>query len=408
MQETMTSKRTVVGLFDNMEDANRAATELETRGIRRNEISLIASNEAGKYADYSSGTGEVGKGIAGGAGAGAAIGGGLGLLAGLTALAIPGFGPVIAAGPIAAALTGAGIGAAAGGLIGGLSNAGVSEEDAHLYEEGVRRGGVLLSLRTTDDKTDEAADILDRNGAKNIDEKSREWEKAGWKSGYSAARTSTTTGSKDTAPGDRKIPVVEERLNVGKREVSKRGVRVYSNVTNRPVEENIDLRDEKIHVERRPADRPATEKDFAAFKEGTIELTEVREEPVVSKTARVVEEVVVGKEVDHHTETVRDNVRRTDVKVENTGDLSSYDNDFRADYQKRYATSGRNYDYYKPAYQFGTTYASDAKYRDRDWDAVEPGLRKDWESRGHGTGQGTWEDFKDSVRYGWDRVRGRR
>ena len=166
MQETMTSKRTVVGLFDNMEDANRAATELETRGIRRNEISLIASNEAGKYADYSSGTGEVGKGIAGGAGAGAAIGGGLGLLAGLTALAIPGFGPVIAAGPIAAALTGAGIGAAAGGLIGGLSNAGVSEEDAHLYEEGVRRGGVLLSLRTTDDKSDEAADILDRNGAK--------------------------------------------------------------------------------------------------------------------------------------------------------------------------------------------------------------------------------------------------
>ena len=191
---------------------------------------------------------------------------------------------------------------------------------------------------------------------------------------------------------------------MGKREVSKRAVRVYSDVTNRPVEENIDLRDEKIHVERRPADRPATEKDFAAFKEGTIELTEVREEPVVSKTARVVEEVVVGKEVDHHTETVRDNVRRTDVKVENTGDLSSYDNDFRGDYQKRYATSGRNYDYYKPGYQFGSTYASDAKYRDRDWNAVEPGLRKDWESRGHGT----WEDFKDSVRYGWDRVRGRR
>ena len=80
-------------------------------------------------------------------------------------------------------------------------------------------------------------------------------------------------------------------------------------------------------------------------------------------------------------------MRRTDVKVKNTGDLSSYDNDFRADYQKRYATSGRNYDYYKPGYQFGSTYASDAKYRDRDWNEVEPGLRKDWESRGHGT----WE-----------------
>jgi len=126
----MTGTRTVVGLFDSMDDAHRAVEDLNREGISRDEVSIIASNDKNQYADYSSGTGEVGKGVAGGAGAGAAVGGGLGLLAGLTALAIPGFGPVIAAGPIAAALTGAGIGAAAGGLIGGLRKAGVSESDA--------------------------------------------------------------------------------------------------------------------------------------------------------------------------------------------------------------------------------------------------------------------------------------
>ena len=146
---TMTANRTVVGLFDDFESAQRAAANLERAGIPRDEISIVAGNESGKYKDYASGTGEVGKGVAGGAGAGAAIGGGLGLIAGLMALAIPGFGPVIAAGPIAAALTGAGIGAAAGGLIGGLTKAGVSEQDAEYYAEGVRRGGVLVTVRTT-------------------------------------------------------------------------------------------------------------------------------------------------------------------------------------------------------------------------------------------------------------------
>jgi hypothetical protein len=96
----MTANRTVVALFDDFESANKAASKLETAGIPRDQISVVASNESGKYENYVGGSGEVGKGIAGGAGAGAAIGGGLGLVAGLMALAIPGFGPVIAAGPI--------------------------------------------------------------------------------------------------------------------------------------------------------------------------------------------------------------------------------------------------------------------------------------------------------------------
>src|SRR3954447_24896178 len=127
MTNAMTHTRTVVGLFDSLPEANRAVDELVREGVSRDDVSVIASNANDRYPEYSSGTGEVGKGTAKGAGAGAVVGGGLGLIAGLTALAIPGFGPIIAAGPIAAALTGAGIGAASGGLIGGLSKAGVSE-----------------------------------------------------------------------------------------------------------------------------------------------------------------------------------------------------------------------------------------------------------------------------------------
>jgi len=241
MFNTSTATRTVVGLFDNMEDANRAAAELEREGISRSDVSVIAGNEAGKYADYSSGSGQVGKGIAGGAGAGAAIGGGLGLVAGLTALAIPGFGPIIAAGPIAAALTGAGVGAAAGGLIGGLTKAGVPEHDANYYAEGVRRGGVLLAVKTTDEFSDRAAEILDNNGARDIDEKSRDWTASGWTAPANPADNRTFLKDKDrddisvprgtardNIEGERAIPVVEERLNVGTRVTGRKGVRVYT------------------------------------------------------------------------------------------------------------------------------------------------------------------------------------
>jgi len=393
MTNTTTANRTVVGLFDDFESAQRAAANLERAGIPKDEISIVAGNESGKYKDYASGTGEVGKGVAGGAGAGAAIGGGLGLIAGLMALAIPGFGPVIAAGPIAAALTGAGIGAAAGGLIGGLTKAGVSERDAEYYAEGVRRGGVLVTVRTTDNLAEKAADILDDAGAKDVDEKSHEWRSSGWTPKYDHSRE-----------GDRKMEVVEEDLDIGKREVGGRRVRVYSDVTSKPVEKDVKLRDEKITVDRRAVNRPADPGDLEAFKEGQIELTEKHEEPVVKKRARVVEEVRIGKEVSEHTETVRDAVRRKDVHIDESGSGLTYDTDYQSDYKKNYANRGHQYAYYAPAYQFGSTYANDSRYHDRDWNSVESDVRRNWEARG----EGKWEEFKDAIHYGWDRVRGRR
>jgi uncharacterized protein (TIGR02271 family) len=98
-------------------------------------------------------------------------------------------------------------------------------------------------------------------------------------------------------------------------------VRVISTVVEKPVEEQVTLREETVRVDRRPVNRPATEADFAnASTTGAIEMTETREEAVVAKDARVVEEVVVGKETTERTETIRDTVRRTDVHVEETGE----------------------------------------------------------------------------------------
>jgi uncharacterized protein (TIGR02271 family) len=117
------------------------------------------------------------------------------------------------------------------------------------------------------------------------------------------------------ATGTESIPIVEERLRVGKRDTSMGRVRVRSYVVETPVEEQVTLRQEHVDVERRVVDRPVTDAD-RLFQERTIEATESSEEAVIAKEARVTEEVVIRKEVDEHTETVRDTLRRTEVEVD--------------------------------------------------------------------------------------------
>jgi uncharacterized protein (TIGR02271 family) len=418
--------KTVVGFFNDMSYTDSVVQDLEKAGIRRDQISVVAGDSGEKYKDYASGPGTVGSETASGAGTGAAIGGGLGLIAGLAALAIPGFGPVIAVGPIAAALTGAGVGAAAGGVIGGLTHMGISHEDAQYYAEGIRRGGVVVSVETEDDTmANRAADIMDDHGAEDIEQHAAEWKEGGWSGPPRTEteaipdrmeRSATTKGPDRPATGQletdqpetgqppQSIPVMEEQLKVGKRDVPRRGVRVFTYVTETPVEATVNLREERIDVERRPVDRPASEADFAAFREGTIELTEISEEAVIQKQARVVEEVEVGKQVGQRDETIRDTVRKTDVDVEPMGKAGDYDAEYRRDFESRYAGSGRQYEPYAPAYTYGTTLANDPRNRQREWKDVESDARRDWETRGHGA----WEEFKEAIRHGWDKVRGRR
>ena len=176
------AQRTINALFDRYEDASTAVGKLEAAGIAHGDISLVANNEGDRYSGHTgSGTGEhAGTGAGAGASLGTVLGGGAGLLAGLGLLAIPGIGPVVAAGWLVAAATGAGIGAAAGGLVGSLTGAGLSEDEAHTYAEGVRRGGTLVTVRTEDAHAARVTDILDDHGRVDLDDRAQNWRSQGW------------------------------------------------------------------------------------------------------------------------------------------------------------------------------------------------------------------------------------
>jgi uncharacterized protein (TIGR02271 family) len=297
---------------------------------------------------------------------------------------------------------------ASGGGIGGFFRRlfGTDDQDVRHYDEAIRRGAIVVSVDTDDD--DRAADILDRNGAIDVDDTAAS-TRSDLHNTSARVQADRDDGRDLHGTGDRSIPVVREELHVGKRTVPRGGVRVFNRVVEQPVEEQVKLREERLRVDRRPADRPATEADFRT-QDQVIEVTEMAEEPVVGKTARVVEEVVIGKQTTERTETIRDTVRRTDVNVEKMSGAdrarSNYDDDFRQDFRTRYGSvRGAKYENYAPAYEYGSRVASDERYRGRSWDEVEPMLRTDYERQYQG---GKWEQIKDSVRYGWDKVTGRR
>ncbi|MDQ3799689.1 MAG: YsnF/AvaK domain-containing protein, partial [Acidobacteriota bacterium] len=112
------------------------------------------------------------------------------------------------------------------------------------------------------------------------------------------------------------IPIIEEQLEVGKQIVQREGARIRSRIIEKPVEANLRLREEHIVVNRRPVNREVTDADLTNFREGELVITEHAEVPVVGKQARVVEEIVIGKNVTEHVETVHETVRRNEVEVE--------------------------------------------------------------------------------------------
>jgi len=217
----------------------------------------------------------------------------------------------------------------------------------------------------------------------------------------SAARTPVPSGAASAT-----IPVVEEQLRVGKREVQRGGMRIFSRIVEIPVHETIGLREEHVDVQRRKVDQPISPSDAAAFREQTIEMRESAEEAVVEKSARITEEVSIGKQVSERQQQIDDTVRHTEVDVERLG-ASMLDDDiyYREHFTLTYGASGGLYDDYAPAYAWGSQIAGSSRYTGRQWDEVEPELRSDWDAR-HG-GVSTWEKMKAAVRHGWDRVTGR-
>jgi uncharacterized protein (TIGR02271 family) len=220
------------------------------------------------------------------------------------------------------------------------------------YQEAVRRGGALLTVDVVGDtQVDTVRAVLEGAGAVDIDERVTQWQSTGY-TGYQGASLDTgmrpystedtlaggaasrdalgTTTSPDAMDAtastafaasrasddlaeEKALPVVREELQVGKREVQTGAFRVYTRATETPVSETVTLREEHASIDRHAVDRPATAADM---REGVVEVRETAERPVVEKTARVVEEVVVSKQATERSETVNETLRGTEVEVE--------------------------------------------------------------------------------------------
>lgn len=247
---------TVVGIFDNQEDARDAMKELIDKGFIQKDIDFSRRQKVNETA------------------------------------------------AVTAAGKAEGIGDQISDFFGNLF--GDDAQTASNYSSVARETEAILTvLCDSDERAEQAADILDDNGAVNVNERAAQYSQ----------QNAQTTGTKQTA-GEMKIPVIEENLEVGKRTVETGGVRVHSRIVEKPVEETLRLREEHIVVDRRPVNRAATEADFNNLQEGDIELTERAEKAVVGKEARVVEEIAVGKNVEERQETVSETVRKTKVDVE--------------------------------------------------------------------------------------------
>ncbi len=192
-----------------------------------------------------------------------------------------------------------------------LTRIGVPDRDLDHFQQGLRSGGVVLSLEAPESRSEDIERIFHKYSADKVDEADVE--------GRSPADVPVAAPRLAAEPAFAAeggvIPLAAEELTVGKREVDRGGVRVFRRTVEEPVSESVNLHEEHVVLDRRPVDRAVTDADFAAAGQ-TLELVETDEVPVISKTAHVVEEVRVGKVVSDRTETVSDTVRHTEVDVE--------------------------------------------------------------------------------------------
>ncbi len=322
MADTMTTARTVVGLFETMDEADRAFDALVEAGFDRDSIGIIAGHDLSKPQEHVQAKEDSEGKMLNAVEKGLGYGGGLGALAGgVASLLVPGVGPVMFGGALAAAFLGGGLGAAVGGVMAGLMKAGVDESDARLFEAALRHGGVVLTVHTDEARCRHAIGILDANGAMDMD------------------------SHRDVA-GDR-------------------GTDTPDGAT-----------DNRRNDTHRDHSTPRDHKNFGTEYEAMAQSENDRRLEPWQK----------------HGAILGGNAKPDD-----------FDDDFHRDYQNRYAGTGVGFDRYQPSYRMGQEYARDSRFLDRDWFGSEEEIRRDWQARHRDS---KWEDFKDAVRHGWDRVRG--
>jgi uncharacterized protein (TIGR02271 family) len=185
----------------------------------------------------------------------------------------------------------------------------VSDQESTGFRRTINSGGAVLTLRVPDTDVNRAIKILDVHGPMNLQDRS---------STQASASSPATTGRMERA--DEVLSLAEEQLDVSKRQVETGKSRIHRFVTERPVEQQVTLHDEHYEVSRREATDPKLAKDID-WKDQTIELVETSEQPVVTKTARIAEEVVIRRQGSDHVETVRDTVRRQQIEVERAPDV---------------------------------------------------------------------------------------
>lgn len=355
--------RTLIGLFQDSNEARETISDLRKLGAQPKDISVVAP----------AGTSQIGSGMQ------------------LAPVEVSGYGRVAACGPLTTYLSQATAQRSPDAIISALLQMGVPEAEATRYVEGVRQGYTLEAVRIDDSKANQALQIMRTHALGGNDG-----------NGSTQQQRTASTQTRGTAPsrGDTVLPVIVEELVVGKREVEAGGVRATTHVTERPAQEEVTLRQEHVDVERRAVDRPVGSADANAFEDRTVEVFATSEEPVITKRARVIEEIVIHTSVDSRTETVRDTVRRTDVNVE-PFDATKYRDHYEAQYGTRDAKEDYDFSSYQPAYKFGSEMRSDTRFAGAEWTAVEPRARTTWEERN----PGTWERFKDAIRHSWERAK---
>jgi uncharacterized protein (TIGR02271 family) len=287
-----------------------------------------------------------------------------------------------------------------------------TEEHAHRrgYESAIEGGKTVVSVDASESNFNRASQVLESRSPVNIHTddygtvggiETRNTEKAGYQGSRSDAlnvRDELSTDANQSGSARRlvgtmadqpaqAIPVVQEDLQVGKRTVQTGGIRVYSRLVDKPIEQEIRLREEHVHVDREAVNRPATDADIRSGRDQVIEVAEYAEQPVIAKQARVVEEVRVGKDATERVEKVRDSVRQGDVQVEKLGDRQqntsqSYDDaDFRAHFAGANPGGSASYQDYAPAYRYGYDAANTSSYANMEYADAEPKLRQEYATR---------------------------
>jgi len=325
-QESSTTSRersTVVGVFEDRVQADRAVAELRNAGFRDDQIGVAMRHNADDFdIDDADDNSEAGTGAATGALAGLGLGAlaGMGVLAGM----IPVIGPAIAGGTLGVILSNAAAGAGIAGLVGALVGAGIPEHEATYYQGEFEAGRVVVTVHAAG-RADEAETILSRYGAYNMHSRGNadrgmamNMQAPGYDSGADLADTAATSGYAGSDRGDT-IQVKEEQLHTQKRPVETGEVHVRKEVRTETKTLEVPVEREEVVVERRPVHKTATSADF---REGEEIRIPVREEMVeVTKTPVVTEEVSIGKRTVRDTEQVSGQVRKERVQIDREGDV---------------------------------------------------------------------------------------